>query len=77
MQFQLFEFPTLRLHRTHSQPLSSSVELSSAHVTQLFSLHILVSCIFSVALKHAFDNYFARILISLTNQSSHIFYNVV
>ena len=56
MRFQLFEFPTLRLHRTRSQPLSSSVELSSAHVTQLFSLHILVSCKSSVALKHALES---------------------
>ena len=56
MRFQLFEFPTLRLHRICSQPLSSSVELSSAHVTQLFSLHILVSCKSSVALKHALES---------------------
>ena len=49
MRFQLLEFLT-------RQPLSSSVELSSAHVTQLFSLHILVSCKSSVALKHALES---------------------
>ena len=52
----MFKFPALKLHCTCSQPLSSSVELSSAHVTQLFSLHILVSCILSVALEHALES---------------------
>ena len=55
MRFQMFEFPALKLHRTRSQPLSSSAELSLAHMAQLFALHILVSCILSVALEHALE----------------------